>query len=475
MKLGYFVNSVILIMAICGLSQAADLLIEDFESYADTTALTSVWKERNPDVETMSLETTESYDGTKSMIIDYNCHASPYWSEAYTIYSGLQDWDKYKTMKVWLKGYIGDVPGREPNQSNENMYAVFYTPKPGIVIPVDQSEMDMIGKANIFRATKIADWTVLHFCLTANFEPMTKICAFGIGMSPDSYGRGIVKIDAITLSEESYGGVINSFDDYADTAALRNALDVNEGNSVSSSMTLVTAAEDGNALNGKTLKFDFNNGMSPYWAKVAFNFPLYIKYAWGPPTFALGGNYNPLTINFKVVNADSRIQAVLVGTDGTNKVVFHYPDEETGPTYRVPEGDWIRWDINPQSVYERAGTSYDELDSLKRLEIQFVGGDNGVGVVYMDDIHVNFCGQGLDGTLAGALQADLNHDCVVDFSDIALFAEHWRQTGCTEPTNCGGADISYRGVRTGKVGFEDLLMTAYRWLDCNYFYQQDCF
>lgn len=472
MKVREICKFLVMVLLLCSLSHAADLLIEDFESYSNTAELRSVWVERNPTVVNLGLETLEAKDGTKSMIFDYNCHASPFWSEAYTIFPSAQEWSAYKTLNVWVKGYIGDVPGRDPNQSNENMYTVFYKAKPGYENPIDNSQLDMIGKVTVYRATKIADWTILHFCLGANFEPLTEVRAIGIGMSPDSYGIGIVKLDSISLTEESYGGIINSFEEYADTAALRAALDVNEGNSVSSSMTLVTAAEDANALNGKTLKFEFDNGMSPNWAKVMFTLPKTIKYAWGPPSFNYGMNYNPLTINFKVVDPEGRLQVVLIGSNYQPTATYRYNNGA-----RITAGDWIRWDIDPQTVYETS-EFLTELDAVIRVEVQFIpidGYDYGTGLVYLDDIHVNFCGEGVGSPPVGYLRADFNDDCVIDFRDMVTFAEEWGKSNCISPSYCNGADFSIYGSRNGKVDFADLDVVVYTWLDCNFLYQGDCF
>ncbi len=468
--------SVLSVLVLCCFVQADELVIEDFESYVDSAELLTVWAERNPTVAALSLETLEAKAGYNSMVVDYNSRYTPYWSEAYNILPAAQDWSEYKTLNVWVKGYIGLPPGHTRNQSAENMYVVVYKAKDGYPNPVDHSQLDMLGKVVVYRATKIADWTVLRFNLGQNFEPLTAVRAFGIGIQPDSYGTGVVKLDAITLSTESYGGIINNFEQYESTSQLQSALDVNDG-TICSTMELALAAEDANVIYGnKALKFSFNHGLDPYWSKIMFYLPRTLKYAWGPKTFNDGGNYSPLTVNFKVMDAESRMQVVLIGTDGLVKAVYHYPDEITGPTYRVPTGDWIRWDILPQSVYDRPEASYDELDSIGRVELQFLPIDYGVGQVYVDDVYVNNCGEGVGSPVVGNLRADFNKDCVIDFMDMVVFAEHWQQTGCAAGNQyCGGADFSIGGTRDGKVDFKDLVVVVDRWLDCNFLYEGDCF
>ncbi|MDO8303453.1 MAG: hypothetical protein Q7T18_09445, partial [Sedimentisphaerales bacterium] len=62
----------------------------------------------------------------------------------------------------------------------------------------------------------------------------------------------------------------------------------------------------------------------------------------------------------------------------------------------------------------------------------------------------------------GPVQADLNNDCKVDFSDFALFAKQWLRTGCIIANNyCGGTDFT---PTDGKVDFSDLLIFTQSWL-----------
>ncbi|HBG27202.1 MAG: hypothetical protein A2Y10_07510 [Planctomycetes bacterium GWF2_41_51] len=481
MKARKMIKYFVIVLMLCSISQAAELLIEDFESYADSIELSAVWKERNTAVVALSLETLEAKDGYNSLVVDYNSRVSPYWSETYTIYPENQDWSAYNTLNVWVKGYVGTgVPGQTSGQSNENMYAVMYKPKPEYPDPISHDQLSMLGKVAVYRATQIADWTLLQFNLATDFEPLTKVCAIGIGISPYSYGPGVVKLDGISLSTESYGGIINDFERYENTAQLQSALDVNEGNSVCSTMELALAIEDANVIYGdKALKFSFDNGLNPFWSKVMFRL-LYsrsIKYAWGPATFNYGMNYNPLTINFKVMDAEGKMQVALIGEDGLAKAYYKYNDGQ-----RITIGDWVRWDINPQTVYNDPESLGTELDAITRVEIQFVpigGDDYGTGIVYLDDIHLNYCGQGVGAPVVGNLKADFNQDCVIGFMDFVAFAEHWQQTGCTAGNQyCGGADFLVGpdgGVRDGVVNTVDLDVVFYRWLDCNMLYQGDCF
>jgi hypothetical protein len=63
--------------------------------------------------------------------------------------------------------------------------------------------------------------------------------------------------------------------------------------------------------------------------------------------------------------------------------------------------------------------------------------------------------------------ADLNDDCGVDFVDFSLFAQHWREDGCTEPDWCGGADLT-KDEPNGIVNILDLKVFSERWLQGKY-------
>lgn len=58
------------------------IALDDFESYADTTALQAVWSGAS------SLSTTLANDGAKSMTVDYNNSSSSFYSEAVRSYAG---------------------------------------------------------------------------------------------------------------------------------------------------------------------------------------------------------------------------------------------------------------------------------------------------------------------------------------------------------------------------------------------------
>jgi hypothetical protein len=56
---------------------------------------------------------------------------------------------------------------------------------------------------------------------------------------------------------------------------------------------------------------------------------------------------------------------------------------------------------------------------------------------------------------------DFNKDTKVDFSDFAVFASHWQETGCNDPNWCEGTDLG----TDSNVDFDDLMLFADYWLE----------
>jgi GH35 family endo-1,4-beta-xylanase len=63
-----------------------------------------------------------------------------------------------------------------------------------------------------------------------------------------------------------------------------------------------------------------------------------------------------------------------------------------------------------------------------------------------------------------SLLSDLNGDCYVNYEDLEIITDHWLNTDCTAPENCGGADFVPRDGRVDLFDFSDF---AVQWLLCN--------
>jgi len=67
------------------------------------------------------------------------------------------------------------------------------------------------------------------------------------------------------------------------------------------------------------------------------------------------------------------------------------------------------------------------------------------------------------GTNLEPWYCNLDVDNDVDFGDLAMFAEHWKEPGCGHRYWCGGADLD----GSGEVDFYDLAIFAENWLWSN--------
>lgn len=106
-----------------------------------------------------------------------------------------------------------------------------------------------------------------------------------------------------------------------------------------------------------------------------------------------------------------------------------------------------------QGVYFTAdgGSSWQELnDGLEILTTLSIGLDSENGWLFV----------GTDGGAVWRLNViELNNDGVVDFGDLAIFANKWMDT-CSGTDWCQGCDLN----SSGKVDFKDLLNLANHWL-----------
>ena len=473
---------VMVFLSAAALSQAAYLL-EDFESYTltpsdpnavdpnDVNYIGHVWKERNPVVGTIEVTDVDHQSGNQCMKYTFHCENDPFWSEVFTILPDNIDISGYKTLNFWIRGKTTD-------QADEDMYIILYTVKdPGQPV-VDHTNLSMLGKSLVFKATKFTKWRNLRFPLNYNYEQLKRVRAIGFGMHPVSYGQGFLYIDSISFEEKSFGGLINDFEDYESTEQLLAASGTTAGydfyfppDANQTTVELEMTNPENIFAGEKSLKISYDNSLPPYFSKVAFYRPLRIHHVW--TSIVVGGlDYNPLTIHFKIEKPQGNIRVALIDFGGNATAVYDYPD----PDALKQPTDWIRWDIDPRDVYNEPGSNFEELYAVRRIEVQFTSGDYGTGVAYLDNLSVNICGQGWDNGAVGDLDADFNKDCTVDLEDLSLFALQWLKTGCNSDNKyCQGADFSYYGVRDGKVNIADLAIFTTDWLRCNMFYEGDCF
>jgi hypothetical protein len=77
------------------------------------------------------------------------------------------------------------------------------------------------------------------------------------------------------------------------------------------------------------------------------------------------------------------------------------------------------------------------------------------------------CDTALTADVAPLLEGVYAGDCLVDFQDVLLLAQHWLDYGCgSEPDICQGTDLF--DSADGTVNLLDLAVLAGQWLDCGY-------
>ena len=189
--------------------------------------------------------------------------------------------------------------------------------------------------------------------------------------------------------------VVENFEGFADS----NAMKASWVPTVSTTtLTLDTTTIHGGA---KAMKYGYNTGNSPYFAKAEHWLP-------GGQSGVDWTGYNTLSLWFKCTASKEPLQVNIVNRYGVNVLYAQYG---------IPQaGDWTRWDIDLTPI------AANQLQQIGRVDIFFTAQNYGSGTTYFDDITVyNKNSVSCQGPLAG----DVNQDCVVDLSDILVISQHW--------------------------------------------------
>ncbi|HBG28106.1 MAG TPA: hypothetical protein DDX75_13535 [Phycisphaerales bacterium] len=162
-------------------------LVDDFEKYADTAAMSASWANGSTGA-TLSLAATGGHNKAKTMKLDYNNSAAPYYSEAQIIDADF-DWTGagVQAIDIWYKGNAAN--------SAAAMYAALDDKNGNPIAVITNSDAD---------AVKAADWTVWRIALSdfagVNLSNVSKFYV-GVGSrsNPVSGGSGTVYFDDIGL------------------------------------------------------------------------------------------------------------------------------------------------------------------------------------------------------------------------------------------------------------------------------------
>lgn len=193
--------------------------------------------------------------------------------------------------------------------------------------------------------------------------------------------------------------VVDNFDTYTDTAAMKNLWQDYTVNNSGATISLETSIKQ----SGKAMKYLYERS---YGDSVATK--VYAQ----PQDWSAGGQLLVMDIPFRGTAANTTDQTMSVrikDSFGASAVVSY--DNSADLALEV----WTAWHIE---MNEFAGV---DLSSVKEFSILFTGGSSsGSGYVYFDNIAIYPC-------RAGALSGDLNEDCVVNIGDFSIIASQWLQ------------------------------------------------
>lgn len=172
----------------------------------------------------------------------------------------------------------------------------------------------------------------------------------------------------------------------------------------------------------KALKYAYNCGASPYYAKSEFRLPGVV---WNTSGLDWTGK-TQVSFWYKVTVKKEPMSVKLVDCFGSNVYQQSFGT--------IPVGDWTEGILNltlPDS-YGHTLTAY-ELAHIGRIDVVFSAVNYGAGTVYFDDISVSnsnnvFC--------SAAIENDINNDCTIDFEDIKVLGDNWLNCTLIDQSGC---------------------------------------
>jgi hypothetical protein len=485
---GHLTAILIAVMALYVGAEASQV-IDNFE-YANDSALQAVWQVRDLTSGNTAINlTTDSryvHDGSKGLDYQYMCGNDPFWTEVFRIFDANQDWSAYNRFNMWIKGR---APCDLCFDGLEDIYLCLYTTKPNFTIPLDHSQLSLLGKVWFWRGTNEPNWTLWQADISWGFLDLSKVRAIGFGMQPNYYGFedtwSHCYFDSFEVTHSDVDpSIINDFEQYADTNALR--ADVNTGTAPGAvPVTISLEMNDANVYEGsKAIKMDYDNNFveNGGWSKIVLPLPGAPQDWYDHPICATlpypvtGQQYQTLSVWFKVGLANGYMQAVLKDLNGYTKLTASYDGNNV-----VPAGGWTRWDIT--LPHDPCQTDPNLTNTLATVELVMKGGTYGHGIVYFDDIFVERCTSILSQIAtagepftfdpwAGDINYQNRGDCKVNFIDYAALAAQWLNPCGTTGGNkyCKQTDLN----QDLKVDYSDLAIMAHNWLYCGLYHEADC-
>ena len=197
-----------------------------------------------------------------------------------------------------------------------------------------------------------------------------------------------------TSTPTPQGQTIEDFQAYPDSASMLEKW-------IPTDNVSLTLATNVSHNGGKSMKYQYNNGSSPYYSKAMyFLAPTGSGVDWT--------DFDTLTLWFKCTVAKEPMQVNIVNRYGINILTVPYGTPQVA--------DWVRWDI------DLTGIDQNQLKYIGRVDMFFTSTYYSSGTVYFDDIILYDSNNIVSNE---TMNSDLNSDGVVDFGDIMVLGDNW--------------------------------------------------
>jgi hypothetical protein len=156
--------------------EGSALLVEDFESYADSPALAAAWFD-GAATPVQLLESGTVHGGSQAMSFAYD-HSTEAFNSVILDLGVAQDWSAYDTFSLWVFG--------DPLNSSESVGMAL---SDGILV---------LGQSIAPAMTQIDAWTRLDFDLSG-YSSLASVLWIGVGTGAEDGGTGTILLDDFSV------------------------------------------------------------------------------------------------------------------------------------------------------------------------------------------------------------------------------------------------------------------------------------
>jgi hypothetical protein len=283
-------------------------------------------------------------------------------------------------------------------------------PADGMIVPPEIQTISWTGDALIasyhvyFGVGNNLEWVGNYTAPVVGFSDLAD--ALGMELLPGNttYRWRVDTLDAggavlvtgpiwtLTLPESYYYSLIEDFDRYADTTAMRQIWTAAEAAEVTLDSLL------------HIMNLTYDCAEPPHTGQAAIMFDV-------PQTWIQDG-WKAIQINFRGQEDNHPAGLFIVLDDGANEAVVFHPDSDA-----VTWPHWQQWDI-PLSDFIAQGI---DLNHIVALSIGVGNGAGAAGTLYLNDMRL----YPLRCLPDRAVPGDINRDCRVDSADFLLLADYW--------------------------------------------------